>query len=180
MNTHYLVILSAIVMMSITNTSMAQKGRHIDYAHVTQVTPIYQTIERRIPQERCHIETVAQRPHHRKSATGAIVGGVIGGVIGNEVGRGSDNKRLGAVVGSLLGMSIGNDVSQSRNNHSRHVTYRDVERCEISNRIETEQIVSGYNVRYRYQGKEFTAQTDEHPGKKIKIVVSVQPVNRKH
>lgn len=178
MNTKSLAIISTLFFISIGHQAHAQNGRHVDFAHVTQVTPIYQTIEHRIPQQRCWTETVAQQHPQRRSAAGTIVGGVIGGVIGNEVGRGSDNKRIGAVVGSLLGMSIGNDISRSRHHHSNNVIYKDIERCEVNNRIETEQVLKGYNVTYKYQGKTFNAQTDEHPGKKIKVVVSVQPVKR--
>lgn len=164
----------------ISVSTHAAPKRHTDVARVTHVQPIYQTVEHRVPRESCWTETVREeQPSHRqRSGTPALIGGIIGGVIGNEVGRGGDNKKIGAVVGSILGMSVAKDIQKKHRQESNgyDVSYRDVERCETSYDIETEQIVDGYNVNYRYQGRDYTTFMNEHPGKKIRVAVNVRPI----
>jgi uncharacterized protein YcfJ len=154
--------------------------RHTDHAKVTNVVPIYKTIEHRVPSESCWVETVREERHvkPRRSATGTIVGGIIGGVVGNSVGRGSDNKKIGAVVGTVLGMSVANDIQRHSRRDRGHdeVSYHDVERCEVSHTIEREEILTGYKVHYRYQGNHYQTFMDRHPGDKIRVAVQVKPM----
>jgi len=182
MNKTYTAIATSIIFSAIaSNYVWADNNRHTGFANVTHVAPIYKTIKQSVPQERCWVESVREehQPRQRNSATGTIIGGVVGGVIGNEVGRGRGNKRIGAVVGSLLGMSIANDIAHKNRSHtaqSNHVSYRDVTRCEVTEHIETKRIADGYNVSYNYQGGSYTTRMDTHPGKRIKVMVNVQPV----
>ncbi len=158
--------------------SLAESHRFVDYAKVKDVRPMYQTFEHRVPEERCWTETVRRETHpQRRSATGTLMGGIIGGAIGHAVGHGRSNKKLGAVVGSVLGASIGSDISNKHHRQSRHSSvYEDVERCEVSYKIETEERLTGYNVTYSYRGETYHTHMDEHPGKRMKISVSVSPL----
>lgn len=183
---HTLSILSpAIISLALlTPNAMANDGKFVDVARVTQVTPVYTTIERQVPQRECWVEQIREEnPVHngRRSATGTIVGGIIGGAIGNAVGAGSENKKVGAVVGSILGMSIGNDISREhhRQRHGGYteINYRDVERCEVRYTTETEQELLGYDVTYRYRGHTYTTQMDRDPGKQIKVAIDVRPLS---
>ncbi len=165
--------------------------RRIDYAKVISAEPVYQTVERRVPVENCWTEQQrqetpvyysAQSGKPRRSATGTLLGAVIGGGIGNAVGAGEENKKVGTVVGAILGATIGNDVSRRR--ASRHetqvsrteVSYRDVQRCEVQDRIETERVAAGYRVSYRYHGQTYHTRTENHPGDRLKVAVSIEPV----
>ena len=174
---------SAAIALSLFNlTAHAGQDRFIDIARVTKVTPIYTTVQHKVPERECWIEQVREeRPHRRHhSATSTIVGGIVGGAIGNAVGAGSDNKKVGAVVGSILGMSVGNDIGRHhRRHHDRHadVSYRDVERCEVRHRVETERKLVGYDVNYRYRGQRYSTQMDRDPGKQIRVAVNVSPVD---
>lgn len=182
MNKAYTAIATAIIFSTLaSHHAWADNNRHTDFANVTHVAPIYKTIKQSVPQERCWVETVREehQPHRRNSATGTIIGGVVGGVIGNEVGRGRSNKRIGAVVGSLLGISIANDIAHANRSHTsqnNQASYRDITRCEVTEHIETKRITDGYNVSYNYQGSSYTTRMDTHPGKRIKVIVNVQPV----
>lgn len=173
---------SVALALSLVNVNaFAGPERFIDRARVTQVTPIYTTVTREVPERECWIEQVREEAPQRRhnSATSTIVGGIIGGAIGNAVGAGSENKKVGAVVGSLLGMSVGNDIAKHhRGGQHRHseVRYRDVERCEVRHRVESERQLVGYDVDYRYQGQQYSTQMDRHPGKKIRVAVDVRPV----
>lgn len=154
--------------------------RHIDFARVTDVNPIYDTVEHRVPRQSCWMESVREQPRrdHRRSSTGTIVGGIIGGALGNAVGHRKRNKQVGAVVGTLLGASIGRDVSR---HHGRHlgydrVSYNQVERCETTHTVETQQKIVGYDVDYRYRGQHYSTKMPRHPGKKIRVAVQVSPL----
>ncbi|SMF20794.1 Uncharacterized conserved protein YcfJ, contains glycine zipper 2TM domain [Alteromonadaceae bacterium Bs31] len=173
-----------------TQNYQQQDRRQIDYAKVLSAEPIFQTIERQVPVENCWTEQLrqetpvyhnAQVKKHR-SATGTILGAMIGGGIGNAVGAGDENKKVGTVVGALLGASIGNDVSRKhryqREQQVSHteVSYRNVQRCEVQQRTETEQVPAGYDVTYRYHGQTYHTQMDKHPGKRLKVAVSIEPL----
>ena len=172
-----IVISLSTALIALAPVSQAETQHFVDYAKVNSVTPIYQTFEHRVPEEHCWTETVRRdlRPE-RRSATGTLMGGIIGGAIGHAVGHGSDNKKIGAVVGTMLGASIGSDISHQKRHSSRHASvYEDVERCEVSYRMETEERLSGYDVSYSYRGETYSTRMDEHPGKRMKISVSVRP-----
>jgi len=162
----------------------ADSDRFVDVARVTKVTPLYTTVEREIPERQCWVEQVREehpRRGHHKSATITIVGGIVGGAIGNAIGNDSGNKKVGTVVGSILGMSVGNDIGRHHRNHHdsgySDVSYRDVERCEVRHRIETERELVGYNVTYRYRGRSYTTEMDHDPGKELRVAVNVRPMN---
>ncbi len=148
-----------------------------DFARVTDVTPIYQTVKHRIPQEECWVETVRVESPQRHSASGAIVGGVVGGALGHAVGNGKKNKKIGVVVGSILGMSIGNDVSKRRQaQHHQNARFEEFERCETTYDTKVEERLTGYDVTYEYLGQHYSTHMQNHPGKKIRVAVHVRPV----
>ena len=172
------LVTSTALAVSISAASIADSNRFVDYARVVSADPIYKTYEHRIPRESCWIEQVREeRPRHR-SATSTIVGGIIGGAIGNAVGAGDDNKKVGAVVGSILGMSIGHDIGRHHAHHHKNyrVGYKEVERCEVKYEIEREEKLSGYDVKYHYRGETYQTRMNQHPGKRIKVAVHVQPL----
>ena len=147
---------------------------HTEYAPVVDTNPIYITVESSYPQEICHTETVAERKAVRPNTTDTLVGGIIGGAVGHAVGSGKDNKKIGAVVGSVLGMSIASDKA-NRRQHNAPVVYRNIERCRTEQRVEREQVLKGYDVTYRYNGKDFTTFMKQPPGESIKLSITVNP-----
>lgn len=175
------VITTALALISIIAAplSMAGASRHSDYAKVTHVNPVYQSVKHRVPEKHCWVETVRTERHHpRSSATSTLIGGAIGGAIGHAVGHGKSNKKLGAVVGSVIGMSVGHDLGRRDHGNRTRVTHKDVERCEVQYRTETQQQLHGYDVSYRYHGKTYTTFMKKRPGKKIKVAVNVRPVSK--
>lgn len=166
-------------LLGASSLSLAENHRFYDYAKVKEVTPIYKTYQHRVPEENCWVETVKTERHRprRNSATSTLVGGLIGGAIGHAVGHNKSNKRVGAVVGSALGLSIGHDIGRRNRQPDRYdVSYDDVERCEVSYQTETEERLTGYDVTYKYRGEIYSTFMEEHPGKRIKVSVNIQPV----
>lgn len=159
--------------------SYAESPNYVAYAKVIEVQAHYSTIEERQPKERCWTETVREEHHTpaQKNASSTIVGGVIGGALGNAVGKGGDNKKIGTAVGAVLGAAIGNDIGkQNQRPAQTQVVYKDVERCEMTERVVYREVVDGYDVRYRFHGQEYTTFMNDEPGDKIKVAVQVTPL----
>lgn len=151
----------------------AVKAENYDFARVTSVTPVYESVTQRIPQQECWMESVQVNRPEQHPAAGTIVGGVIGGALGHAVGHGKRNKKMGAVVGTMIGMTVGNNMSKRR---PQHAEYREFERCETHYVTTTEERFSGYDVTYSYHGKRYTTHTQQHPGDRIRVAVHVRPV----
>jgi uncharacterized protein YcfJ len=104
-----------------------------------------------------------------RSATGSIIGGVAGGLLGSQVGGGSGRNAAaaaGAIVGSIVGDRVANpDVPQTRQ----------VQRCRQVENYHEE--VSGYNVVYRYNGRDITTRLPYQPGRTIQVGVSLNVVD---
>lgn len=151
---------------------------NIAYARVVNVKPVYERVERRTPAEQCWVETVAvSHQDSGKRATPVVLGSIIGGALGHAVGHGHSNKKVGTAVGAVLGAAVGSDLERSnRRPSSRHVEYRDVERCEYREQVSTFEQLVGYDVIYQYSGQRYTTRTQNHPGDRIKVAVDVRPV----
>ena len=145
--------------------------RGVQYARVTEVTPVYQRIAYTVPEEQCWQEEVAVGGH--RSATGPILGAIIGGALGNELGHRKSNKRVGVAVGAALGASLGNDIARNRSTGG-HYELR--ERCAVSHREAWRDEVVGYDVRYRFQGEIYETRLPYNPGKEIEIEVNHRPL----
>ena len=80
------------------------------------------------------------------------------------------------VAGTLLGASLGQ--GHNRSHHRQQPTIDHVRRCETVDRYEQQQQLTGYRVKYRYEGQTYYTETAEYPGKFIPVRVNVSPVNR--
>ena len=134
------------------------------YAEVISSKPITQTI--RTPRQECHDEEVTHtRPvkdDHR--IAGTAIGAVIGGVLGNQVG-GGNGKKLATVAGAAAGGYAGNKTQQHMQEGDTYTTVE--QRCRTV--TDTRQQVSGYEVRYRLNGREDTVKMDHEPGDRIPV-----------
>lgn len=134
------------------------------YADVLNVKPITETI--RTPRQECHDEVVThQRPvKDENRIAGTAIGAVVGGLLGHQVG-GGNGKKVATVAGAVGGGYAGNKVQQ---NMQQGDTYQTTEhRCKTV--TDTEEKVSGYEVRYRLKGKEDTVRMDHEPGSTIPV-----------
>ena len=169
------LVMAASILASVP--AFAKQNVNYDYAKVTNVAPITEIIRVETPRRECWDEQVAVRDRHRNnSATPVLIGSILGGVLGNEIGRSKDAKRAGTVAGVLLGGSIGRDIGK-RAGGGEHIRYTTEEVCKTYQDVHEEERVTGYDVEYRYRGQRYTTQTAEHPGDRIKVRVSVSPVN---
>lgn len=149
--------------------------RFDDYAKVTSVDPIYRTIRINRPERECwDEERTVEHEHGVDSTAGAIIGGILGGVAGHQVGNGRGNTAA-TIVGTILGGTIGRDMAD--NNPRRvesHVNSETV--CRTVDRYDEEERLQGYQVGYRYQGRDYDIFMKRHPGKRLKIKVKLDVV----
>lgn len=185
MQTHLLIsimtrtLLALSITMLFSNTAIANhKHRHHThnvyyeqirysddgYGRVLHASPIYQNIAVEVPEESCHVETIAHEGRRRNgdSFGGTVVGGLVGAAIGHELG---DGRGGATAVGGLIGAAIGKDASRS----ARVVAYRDQEVCRTHYRTEYKNRIVGYDVTYRYQGRIYQTRTNRHPGDRVPV-----------
>jgi uncharacterized protein YcfJ len=146
-----------------------------EHARVVSATPIVERVA--APSQQCQIETyssnevVTTRP---SAPVGAIVGGIAGGLIGHQFGSGSGNTAA-TIGGAVAGAAVGNHVDQ-RNRGAAVVTQgptRQVERCYDT--TTSQEVVRGYRVVYRYDGREFTTEMPYDPGPRLRVDIAVSP-----
>jgi len=104
-------------------------------------------------------------PDSGRSATGSIVGGLAGALLGSQVG-GGNGKRAATAAGGIAGVLIGDRVA-----NPDQPTSQQVERCrDVEN---FRQVVKGYNVTYRYNGRDVSTTLPYDPGNTVRVSVSL-------
>ncbi|MBC55094.1 MAG: histidine kinase [Gammaproteobacteria bacterium] len=158
----------------VSSTALAQT--QYVYADVLESRPVYQSVTVSAPREQCWQEQVPVRDRHRSdSRTPALISAIVGGAIGNAVGNNSSSRKVGTVVGAVLGHSVGRDIVAANSRHEP-ARYQTVQHCEVVDEYYDEERLMGYQVRYRYNGEDFSVRMDDDPGERIRLRVQVEPV----
>ena len=142
-----------------------------DTARVTRVQPRLEQINR--PREECRTEYVQVPVQQQRSPAGSIIGGIAGAVLGNQVGDGS-GRVAATAAGAIAGSVIGDRASNS--NVRQGVQEQAVRQCRMVDAYETRTV--GYDVTYDYRGQSYTSTMSYDPGQRLRVRVSVEPVNR--
>jgi uncharacterized protein YcfJ len=132
-------------------------------ARVVSAVPIRETVAS-APRQECWTEYSDGSGGNR--AAGAVIGGIAGGLIGHQFGSGSGNTAA-TIAGALGGAAVGNEIAR------RSDDPRAVERCRTVS--DSSDRVVGYDVVYRFQGREFTARLPYDPGPELPVNVTVAP-----
>ena len=109
-------------------------------------------------------------PDANRSYTGAAVGAVAGGLAGSQIGNGRGNgatTAAGTIAGAMVGDRVGSRQSAS------------AQPCRT---IESSrEVIRGYDVVYRYNGRDITTSLPYDPGNTVKVGVGIidedRPVN---
>lgn len=137
-------------------------------ARVISSTPIYDSINE--PRRECWTETVGYETRSYRgdnNTGGAILGAIAGGLIGSTVGKG-DGKVAAAAVGAATGAVVGDRWNDGDRRYESRP--RQVERCQV--RDNYRQVITGYDVRYRFQDREYTTRLPYDPGRWLTLNVS--------
>ena len=162
-----------------------------DQARVVSARPIMERIP--VSREECWNEV--QRGYEERRVTrtvtgaaigpGTVLGAVIGGAIGRQFGNSTGGKDRGTAAGAIVGGVIGNQIERDANaggpsasrelEVERRPVERNVERCRIVEELREATI--GWDVRYEYQGREFSRRMQNDPGRFVRVRVDVEPID---
>ena len=177
------IVVPALMLALISATpslagNASSRAGYQDTARVIANTPVYESVNeprRECWEEKVGYERVEERSSSDHNVGGAIVGGILGGVVGNSIGKGDGRKAataIGAAVGALTGDKYGANNRRDYRDEPRgdaRPVYE--QRCrEIENWTRK---LTGYNVTYRYHGREYSAFLPYDPGYSVRVNVSV-------
>ena len=102
----------------------------------------------------------------QRSYAGSLLGGVAGGLLGAQIGAGN-GRAAAAAVGAVAGALVGNRLdNRPRYAHAQPQT-QTVQRCVSVDNYR--QVVTGYTVLYRYNGREAETVLPYKPGPTLRI-----------
>jgi uncharacterized protein YcfJ len=147
-----------VMIAALTGVNAYAASDFVDTAQVISATPIIE----RVGEQRQECDAVPA-PKKDTSIVAPIIGGVLGGLLGHQIGHGSGQTAatvIGATGGAVAGTMVGNRASTQPTQRCRTVeSMRDV--------------VNGYNVVYRYNGRDVNVALPYNPGNTIKVGVGV-------
>jgi uncharacterized protein YcfJ len=156
---------------AVSGAAQAGHGRGDGFttrARVVASTPVFDTVNQ--PRRECWTETTGYETRSYRdgyNTGGAILGAIAGGLIGSTVGKG-DGKVVAAAAGAATGAVVG-DRWNTGSTRTESVPIQE-ERCRtVDNFV---QVVSGYDVRYRFQGREYLTRLPYDPGKWLTLNVN--------
>jgi uncharacterized protein YcfJ len=135
----------------------------VDTAQVISSTPIIERVSE--PRQECD---AAPAPRNDGNIAGAIIGGVVGGLLGHQVGQGS-GQTAATIVGAAGGAAAGTVVANRAGTQT-------AQRCRTVE--STREVVSGYDVVYRYNGRDVNIALPYNPGSTIKVGIGAIPDER--
>lgn len=155
-----------LVYMALTGgvPAAAQAADFTDTAQVLSTTPIYRQVAE--PRQECWTETAAPSAAQERSYGGAVLSGVAGAILGNQVGKGG-GRDVATAIGAATGAIAGDRIDNSQ----QAAAPRQNQRCRQIDSYRQE--VSGYNVVYRYNGRDVTATLPYHPGNTVTVGVGI-------
>jgi uncharacterized protein YcfJ len=139
------------------------RGDRGDFARVIDSRPVYADNGRR---EECwsnkddRYEERHDQENHKPVGTAA--GAVVGGVVGHQFDNGSAGATLG---GALIGGLIGNRVAREHDEGKDQDL--DYNRCRVV--AEGDRVLQGYETRYEFRGREYTAMLQNQPGDRVRV-----------
>lgn len=137
-------------------------------AQVLSSTPVYDTVNE--PRRECWTETSGYETRTYRDGNntgGTVLGAIAGGLIGSTVGKGN-GRVAAAAVGAATGAVVGSRWNDGSTRYES--SPRQEERCRTQDNFH--QVVSGYDVRYRFQGREYNTRLPYDPGKWLALNVS--------
>ncbi len=132
-----------------------------DYVDTAQVISSKPIIER-VSESRQECDPAPAPQKSGSSIVAPIIGGVVGGLLGHQVGQGSGQTAatiVGATGGAVAGSVIGNRPGAQPAQQCRTVE-------------SSREVVNGYDVVYRYNGRDVNVALPYNPGRTIKVGVA--------
>jgi uncharacterized protein YcfJ len=149
---------------------LAQATDFEDYGRVVQVRPQVEQVNH--PRQECRTDYVQVQQPAERSAGGSIVGGIAGALLGSQVGRGN-GRTAATAAGAIAGAVVGDRVD-NQNVQPGGVSEQAVKQCRTVDHWESR--TNGYEVTYDYRGRNYTSIMSFDPGQRVRLRVSVEPM----
>jgi len=160
-----------IAALGVATLPLAQAADFEDFGRVVRVEPRVEQV--RTPRQECRTEYVQVPVQQERNAGGTIVGGIAGALLGSQIG-GGNGKVAASAAGAIAGAMVGDRV-QNNGRQGNSVQEQAVQQCRTVEAIESR--TSGYNVTYEYRGQNYTSLMRNDPGNRVRLRVSVQPLD---
>jgi uncharacterized protein YcfJ len=147
----------------------AQATEFEDYGRVVRVQPQVEQVNH--PRQECRTEYVQVQQPAQRSAGGSIVGGIAGALLGSQIGSGN-GRTAAAAAGAIAGAVVGDRVDNQ--NVQPGVSEQAVKQCRTVDHWESR--TNGYEVTYDYRGRNYTSVMAFDPGQRVRLRVSVEPM----
>jgi uncharacterized protein YcfJ len=167
MNLQSKLMLSALFLGTLP---LAQAADFEEYGRVVQVRPQVEQVNR--PRQECRTEYVQQQQPAERGVGGSVVGGLAGGLLGHQVGKGH-GKTAATVAGAIAGAVVGDRVT-NKDAQPGAPTEQEVKQCRTVDHWESR--TNGYEVTYDYRGRNYTSIMSYDPGTKVRLRVTVEPM----
>lgn len=131
----------------------------VETAQVVSATPIIERVAD--SRQEC---TPAPAPQKSTNYVAPILGGIVGGLLGHQVGRGS-GQTAATIVGAAGGAVAGTAVANRAGAQTPTQNCRTIE--------STREVINGYNVVYRYNGRDVNVALPYNPGSTVKVGVGI-------
>ena len=143
----------------------------IQWAPVIRTVPVYTHVSE--PRQECRTEQVTRNEYvdRRGVPLGEITDGITGGVLGSSIGDTGSN--AATTGGAVTDQALANAIDSGRAGIEVAPVTREVERCRDVDA--GQDAVSGYDVTYRYQNRDFTVRMAYDPGDRVQVRVDVEP-----
>jgi uncharacterized protein YcfJ len=132
----------------------------VDTAQVISSRPIVE----RVTESRQECDAAPPPQKSGNNVVAPIVGGVIGGLLGHQVGQGS-GQTAATIVGATGGAVAGSAVANRSNSQPAPQQCRTVETSR--------EVVNGYDVVYRYNGRDASVKLPYNPGNTLTVGIGV-------
>jgi len=185
MKTKKLLLAAAVAAAAVPFTPAFAES-FTDSAAVLSSRPIMERIP--VNREECWSEqrrgyeerAVTRQDNGQPIGAGTVLGAIAGGVIGHQFGNSSGGRDRGTAAGAIVGGLIGNQIDRDRANApdvvevERAPVTREVQRCRTVGDVR--EVPVGFDVRYRYGGRDFVTRLPFDPGRRLRVAVDVQPI----
>ena len=170
------LVASLLAMSGVAHAGRGNDDGFTTRARVVASTPVYESINE--PRRECWTETVGHESRSVRDGNntgGAVIGAIAGGLIGSTVGKGN-GKVAAAAVGAATGAVVGDRWNDGGTRYESRP--RQVERCRVQDNYR--QVISGYDVRYRFGDREYSTRLPYDPGKWLALNVSFSVADDQH
>ena len=149
-------LISALALALAGNGAYAAND-FVDTAQVISATPIIERVAE--PRQECDPPSAQQ---HDSSILAPVIGGIAGGLLGHQVGRGR-GQTAGTIVGAAGGAIAGSMIG-------KRASSQPAQRCRTVESMR--EVIRGYDVVYRYNGRDANATLPYDPGNTIEVGVA--------